>query len=217
MELMKRRNAGGRRAPRLAAAIAAAALLLSTFWGASAATLVGATHAGETPTRGGSRPGPLGFTPAVSATLGARPRAIQIGAIGVDAQVETVHFVDGVMQNPTGPWIVSWYQETAKLGSVGNIVLAGHLDYWDVGRAVFYDVGHLQKGDRISVRGSDKQTYAYEVDWTKLYDVVNAPIQEIVGPTPTESLTLITCGGPFDSQNGVYLQRTVVRAHRVAV
>ncbi len=97
------------------------------------------------------------------------------------------------------------------------MVLAGHLDYWDVGRAVFYDVGHLQKGDRIAVTGADKQTYAYEVDWTKLYDVVNAPIQEIVGPTPTESLTLITCSGPFDCQNGVYLQRTVVRTHRVAV
>lgn len=217
MELMNRRNAGGRRAPRLAAAFVAAGLLLSTFWGASAATPVGATRSGETATTGGSRPGPLGSAPAVSATLGARPRAIQIGALGVDAQVETVQIVDGVMQNPTGPWIVSWYQETAKLGSVGNIVLAGHLDYWDVGRAVFYDVGHLQKGDRIAVTGDDKQTYAYEVDWTKRYDVANVPIQEIVGPTPTESLTLITCGGPFDYQNGVYLQRTVVRAHRVAV
>jgi len=55
------------------------------------------------------------------------------------------------------------------------------------------------------------------VDWTKRYNVANAPIQEIVGPALTESLTLITRGGPFDDQNGVYLQRTVVRAHRVAV
>jgi len=79
---------------------------------------------------------------------------------GVVAQVETAHIVDGVMQNPTGPWIASWHQETAKLGLVGNIVLAGHLDYWDVGRAVFYDVGHLQKGDRISMTGAYIQTYA---------------------------------------------------------
>ena len=27
--------------------------------------------------------------------------------------------------------------------------------------------------------------------------------------------TIITCGGPFDYANGVYLERTVVRAHRV--
>lgn len=136
---------------------------------------------------------------------------------GVVAQVETAPIVDGVMQNPTGPWIVSWHRETAKLGLVGNIVLADHLDYWDVGQAVFYDVGHLQKRDRISVTGADNQTYAYEVDWTKRYNVVNTPIQEIVGPSLTKSLTLITRGGPFDDQNGVYLQRTVVRAHRVAV
>ncbi|GIW03884.1 MAG: hypothetical protein KatS3mg059_0504 [Thermomicrobiales bacterium] len=71
------------------------------------------------------------------------------------------------------------------------------------------------KGDRIEITGEDGQTYVYEVDWVRNYDNANAPIQEIVGPTDNESLTLITCGGPFDYVNGVYLQRTVVRAHRV--
>ncbi|MEZ4505001.1 MAG: hypothetical protein R2848_03815 [Thermomicrobiales bacterium] len=43
----------------------------------------------------------------------------------------------------------------------------------------------------------------------------NAPLDKIVGPTDNESLTIITCGGPFDYTNGVYLERTIVRAHRV--
>jgi hypothetical protein len=39
-------------------------------------------------------------------------------------------------------------------------------------------------------------------------------MDEITGPTDTQSLTLITCGGAFDYVNGEYLQRTVVRATR---
>ena len=119
------------------------------------------------------------------------------------------------MQDPTGPWVVSWYKETGKLGEIDNIVMAGHLDYWDVGPAVFYNIAQLAPKDPIDVTGDDGETYSYEVEYVKQYDAANAPIQEIIGPTDTEDLTLITCGGPFDYQNGVYLQRTVVRSHRI--
>ena len=49
----------------------------------------------------------------------------------------------------------------------------------------------------------------------KQFDADNAPLDEIVGPTGRDTLTLITCGGTFDFANGRYLQRTVVRADRV--
>lgn len=174
------------------------------------------TQVGEVPTTGALRPGPIGLLPPQPAqTRGPRPVSIAINKIGVNATIETIEIVDGVMQDPTGPWVVSWYKETARLGETGNIVMAGHLDYWDVGPAVFYNIAQLTKGDRIEITGEDGQTYVYEVDWVRNYDNANAPIQEIVGPTDNESLTLITCGGPFDYVNGVYLQRTVVRAHRV--
>jgi LPXTG-site transpeptidase (sortase) family protein len=204
------------RAGRSVAALVVVALFLGAGGAASAEAPPGSTDRGGLPTTGGARPGPLGSPPsATPGAIGVRPRAIRIATIGVDAQIETVRIVDGVMENPTGPWVVSWYRETATLGEVGNTVLAGHLDYWDVGPAVFHDVGRLRHGDRIAVTGDDGRVYTYEVDWVKRYDAASAPIQTIVGPTPTESLTLITCGGPFDAQQGVYLQRTVVRAHRV--
>jgi len=173
------------------------------------------TKTGEMPTTGGLRPGPIGLNPAPVLAAGVKPVAIKIQKAGVDAEVESIEIVDGKMQDPTGPWVVSWYKETAKLGEQGNAVMAGHLDYWDVGPAVFYSVGSLQTDDQIQVTGEDGQVYTYAVEWVKNYDSENAPISEIVGPTDDESLTLITCGGPFDYQNGVYLQRTVVRAHRV--
>lgn len=172
---------------------------------------------GEVPTTGGLRPGPAGALPSTAApkATGVVPVAIQIPNAAVDAQVETNEIVDGVMQDPTGPWVISWYKESPKLGQKGNILMAGHLDYWDVGPAVLYNINNLNQGDQISITGEDGQIYTYEVDWRENFATANAPLDKIVGPTDNESLTLITCGGPFDYANGVYLERTVVRAHRI--
>lgn len=195
------------------------ALLLVSMMGAAALaqdSTIQSTKQGETPTSGGARPGPATAVAATPVPIkGAVPVSISIPNAQVDAAVEQREIVNGVMQDPTGPWVVSWYKETPKLGADGNTVMAGHLDYWDVGPAVFYNVGALKKGDLIKINGDDGKIYTYKVDWVKQYDANNAPIQEIVGPTPKRALTLITCGGPFDYQNGVYLQRTIVRANYV--
>ncbi len=179
----------------------------------------------EVPTTGSSRPGPMSMTggPTSAASQatkkGVPPVAIQIDKAAVDAPVEKIDIVDGVMQNPTGPWVVSWYQELPGLGSGSNVVMAGHVDYWDVGPAVFANLGSLAAGDVIRVAGEDNKTYSYKVDYLKTYDLANLTektIQtEIVGPTKSESLTLITCGGEFDYAAGEYLSRMVVRATMV--
>lgn len=198
-----------------ATALSAASLMLPRIAVAQDNQII-STQRGDVPTTGGLRPGPMGAEPPQSVTpRGVEPVAIRIPDASVQASVEQIEIVDGVMQDPTGPWVVSWYKETAGLGEVGNVVMSGHLDYWDVGPAVFYYVGQLVEGSVIEVTGADEHVYEYEVEYVVNYDADNAPIQDIVGKTPNESLTLITCGGPFDYTNGVYLQRTVVRSHRV--
>jgi LPXTG-site transpeptidase (sortase) family protein len=204
-----------RSANRLGIAFVALMIFVGMAATAVAQDQIVSTKLGEMPSVGGQRPGPIGLEPDPAEVEGALPVAISIEKIAVTAQVETIEIVNGVMQDPTGPWVVSWYEETGTLGELNNIVMAGHLDYWDVGPAVFYDIKSLAKGDKIEVTGDDGQIYTYEVDWVQQYEAANAPIQDIIGPTDTEDLTLITCGGPFDYQNGVYLQRTVVRSHRV--
>jgi LPXTG-site transpeptidase (sortase) family protein len=202
---------------RLSAAAASVVIASGLTHLASAQEPIESTRLGEVPTTGGLRPGPSGYEPPLTTVPpGVGPVAIQIEKIALDAQVETIEIVDGVMQDPTGPWVVSWYKETAMLGELGNIVMAGHLDYWDVGPAVFYNITQLVKGDTVNVTGEDTKVYSYSVDWIRNYDTANAPIQEIVGPTEDENLTLITCGGPFDYEDGHYLQRTVVRLTRIA-
>ncbi len=106
-----------------------------------------ASPVGEVPIWGGTRAGPLGrVLPARTGSHRVRPSAIRIDAARVDAAVETVAIVDGVMQNPSGPWVVAWYQDSARLGGIGNTVMAGHVDDWAVGPAVFWSLKALTPG-----------------------------------------------------------------------
>lgn len=160
--------------------------------------------------------GPLGLNPTVpEADTAQLPVAIMIPDAAVDAEVEQNQIVDGLMLDPSGPWVVSWYEQTSRLGEQGNSVMAGHLDYWDVGPAVFYDLKSLDQDDEIHVTGATGDVFTFQVTWTRLYqleELNSQTISDIVGPTPAASLTLITCGGEFDEATGQYLSRYVVRA-----
>ena len=150
------------------------------------------------------------------ATTATIPVGIQVPKAQIDAQIEVLNIVNGTMENPTGPWVVSWYQQTAKLGEIGNVVLAGHVDYWNVGPSVFYHVGSLAEGDEITLTGADNSTFTYVVATNDTFGVevlTSGKLSEVVSPTPAPALTMITCGGEFDYVNGEYLSRTVVRAN----
>jgi LPXTG-site transpeptidase (sortase) family protein len=192
--------------------LVALALIVAMGATVSAQAPIESTKSGEMPTTGGLRPGPIGLNPIPVKPAGVAPLSIRIEKAGVDAEVEQIEIVDGKMQDPTGPWVVSWYKDLAKIGEFGNAVMAGHIDYWDVGPAVFYNLSSLQEGDRIVVTGEDQKVYTYEVEWVKNYDADNAPISEIVGDTGEESLTLITCGGPFLPEFRSYRDNVVVVA-----
>jgi hypothetical protein len=147
-----------------------------------------------------------------------RPTALVVTKAQIDAEVEVQQITDGVMQNPTGPWVVSWYEQTAELGEGSNVVMAGHVDYWEVGPAVFFNLRDLVEGDDVTVIGDDQEEFVYTVDWNDTFDLeelTSGKIAELVGPTEDPKLTLITCGGEFDYANGEYLSRMVVRASLV--
>lgn len=160
--------------------------------------------------------GPLGLNPISPGGYGSQlPVAILIPDAAVDAEVEQNRIVDGTMLDPSGPWVVSWYEGTGRLGEQGNSVMAGHLDYWGVGPAVFYDLESLDADDEIRVIGDTGEVFTFQVTWTRLYqleELNSQTISDIVGPTTVASLTLITCGGGFDEATGQYLSRYIVRA-----
>jgi sortase A len=136
-----------------------------------------------------------------------------IPRIGVDAPV-TVRGVDssGLMENPSGPEDVAWYDFTARPGQGGNAVFSGHLDYHDYGPAVFAHLGEVRAGDVVEVRLEDGTLRRYAVIASVLYPANSAPSREIVGPTGRDMVTLITCGGTWQGRSRGYSERLVVRA-----
>lgn len=169
---------------------------------------------GEVPTTGASRPGPNDLVRGRISPVQVEPIGLAAQKAGIDASIEALRVVDGAMPDPTGPWVVAWYENLGALGRAGNVVMAGHIDFWNVGPAVFYNLATLQPGDDIVVAGDNGKTYPFAVEWIRQYDSATMPLDEVFGPTAGQSLTLITCGGAFDYVNGQYLQRTVLRATR---
>jgi hypothetical protein len=171
----------------------------------------------EVPSTGGSRMGPVVQAssriaapepePEPEVVAGVAPIALQVDKFGIDAPIEIGTVVDGVMLDPSGPWVVSWYEPLGKIGEGGNVV----------GPAVFWNVRDLVPGDIVRLVGEDGQSYEYAVQWMQQYNVVTdltpQVIQnDIVGDTGEETLTLITCGGDFDPTTATYNQRWVLRA-----
>jgi len=213
-----------RRLPRRKWVLAAAALavvaglvgwVLAGNLGGSppAAELRAATPAPRATARPTTTAEPTG-TP--SPVVTAAPARLVIPKIGVDAPVTPKGLrPDRFMDTPNGPEDVAWYVFSARPGMSGNAVLSGHLDYHDYGAAVFWRLKELQQGDLVEVRLDDGSVLRYQVSLKLSYDARTAPVPEIIGPTGKEVVTLITCGGTFDSGSRNYSHRLVVRADRV--
>src|SRR5262249_59054021 len=141
-----------------------------------------------------------------------KPVSLRIASVGIDAKTETLEIVDGGLQDPTTADEVAWYKDTAKLGEAGNVVMAGHLNYWGIPEGVFFHLADVKKGDIVEVTGENGVVYRYKVQWVKQVDVAGADVAKLVGKTKKPSLTLITCGGQWDGSAQEYNQRTVLRA-----
>ena len=138
-----------------------------------------------------------------------------IPTIGVDAPV-VVLGIDGnnVMEAPSQAFDVAWYDFSARPGFGSNAVFSGHVDFRDVGPAVFWELRNLTAGDPVEVRLGDGTTYVYRVTALNTFPADGVPVAEIVGPSPAEVITLITCSGTFDPATRQYSDRLVVRAER---
>lgn len=144
-----------------------------------------------------------------------RPVTIQVPAIGVDAPIEVLTTVNNQMQDPTGPVAVAWYNDSARPGMAGNSVFAGHLDMAGVGPAVFARLKELDRGDLIVVTNAKGAVFRYRVVGARAFKATSDRWDVLTGPTDAETLTLITCAGPWDESTATYLNRLVVRAVRV--
>jgi LPXTG-site transpeptidase (sortase) family protein len=126
-----------------------------------------------------------------------------------------------VMESPDNKDDVAYYDFSGRPGfgctadgKCVNTVLAGHVDWYTGQVGVFWHMKDLSQGDEIELKLGDGTLYKYKVVANTIYKSEDAPIEQILGDTPQESVTLITCDGVFNKQLQEYNSRRIVRAIR---
>jgi LPXTG-site transpeptidase (sortase) family protein len=148
---------------------------------------------------------------------GAKLARLMIPSAKVNAPLQTKgRNSRGEMENPDGKDNVAWYDFTARPGFGSNAVFSGHVDWYTGEKGVFWGLRDLKVGDEIAIKLSDGMELKYKVVRNEVYKAEAAPVEEILGETAQEAITLITCDGVFNKRTQDYSDRRVVRAERIA-
>jgi sortase (surface protein transpeptidase) len=149
------------------------------------------------------------------------PITIDIPAIDVHSTVIALgRDAAGALAVPQpGPDLnkVAWYNGSVTPGQTGPSVLEGHIDSVE-GPSVFFRLGAVQIGDRITVDRADGTTATFTVNAVRSYAThADFPAQQVFGSDLSHpTLRLITCSN-FDSSTGHYEGNTVVYAHLTSI
>jgi Sortase domain len=169
------------------------------------------------------RVAPTGATApgAVSKIQGAGATLV-IPALQVHAPVVATGAVDGSMSIPPDVHIVGWYDgsdatggktisaPTPWPGQPGVSLLAGHINWVGQGPGALYYIGQLVVGDPVEVIGSNGVATHWRVSQPPITTPkADLPANLFVNTGPPK-LALVTCGGPFDSATGHYLDNVIV-------
>ncbi|MEM9037558.1 MAG: class F sortase [Actinomycetota bacterium] len=139
------------------------------------------------------------------------PVSVRIGNLEIDAPVVPVGVEpDGLMEIP-GASEVGWYRFGSTAGEAGSTVLAAHVDF-NGREGVFFELRDLEVGAIVEVELDDETTRRYEVIDSTTYLKEVLPLDDVFRRSGDEVLTLITCGGAFDSVERSYEDNVVVLA-----
>jgi hypothetical protein len=150
---------------------------------------------------------------------GAAPARIQIAGV-LDAPIdqEGIDMKLGDLAIPPDIHRVAWWQDSATPGAAdGTVLLAGHIDHAGEGPGAFYPLafstmgGPSVIGKIVTLTTRSGRRFRYRI--TTAFQIPKAQLPPSVydrlGP---RKLVMVTCGGPFDSQTGHYLNNVVVVA-----
>lgn len=153
-------------------------------------------------------------TPSPSAVTYPVPRRVRIPAIDVATRVVPVGIDENeALEVPEDVRLVGWYDLGVPPGADrGSAVLVAHRDSRTQGHGVFYDLGRLDVGDRVTVRNDAGEDLTYSVVSRESILKKRLPYEELFAVDGPPRLTLISCGGYYDPDNGGYQDNVVVTA-----
>jgi sortase (surface protein transpeptidase) len=140
------------------------------------------------------------------------PERIMIPVLNVNAPIVSVGLkADNSMEIP-GANEAGWYRLGAQPGDpTGSAVIAGHVDHAKL-PGVFLELRRLNVNDEVAITDTFGRLHGYRV--TERFQVNKGalPTSELFRRDGPPVLTLITCGGSFDSKNRSYDDNIVIRA-----
>jgi hypothetical protein len=142
------------------------------------------------------------------------PAKLRIPALQLDATVDAVGVEASTGDFAVPPSVdrVGWYRYGPGFtATTGSIVIAGHVDSADQGKGAFFGLGTLAEGDTVTLTG-DGRDRAFTVVARERYRKTKIPLDRYFARDGKPRLTLITCGGPFDTKTRHYRDNVVVTA-----
>ncbi|MFJ5832606.1 class F sortase [Streptomyces sp. NPDC093089] len=146
------------------------------------------------------------------------PVRVRVPAVRIDAPVTDVGLDgDGWIEAPPpeDDRVAGWFTGAVTPGERGTAVVVGHVDTPN-GRAVFYDLGAVAKGQRVEIARRDGRTAVFSVYGVEVVPKDAFPAARVYGDSGRPELRLITCGGAFTEESG-YTGNVVVSARLVEV
>ena len=148
--------------------------------------------------------------------VSSKPVTLDIPAIDVHSDLQYLGLDEqGALETPApGPRYddAAWYRHSPTPGSLGPAVLLGHVDSAANGPSVFFRLGELRRGDRVSVTRADGSVAIFIVDEVRRYSKNDFPTEIVYSDIDHAGLRILTCGGAFDDATGHYLDNIVVFA-----
>lgn len=164
-------------------------------------------------------------TPSASPTTkpplkASKPVSISIPAIGVKSEVLPIGKAkDGTLAVPQpGPDLnkAAWYKNSPTPGQPGPSIIEGHVDSQS-GPSVFFDLGKMRPGNKISVTREDGMVAVFTVNAVRDFQKSKFPTDLVYGSPDLSKpeLRLITCSD-FNQSIRHHTGNEVVFAHLTA-
>lgn len=149
---------------------------------------------------------------APEAVAAALPVALWVGGIEiVQAPVVQVGAEpNGEMEIPDAGE-VGWYKFGPAPGNEGSAVLAAHVAF-DGEDGIFRHLADVSPGSRVVIGYEDGSTADFEIVDLQQYGKAEVPFDRVFARQGEPILTLITCGGAFDTSNRSYADNIVAYA-----
>lgn len=146
----------------------------------------------------------IGTTAPVVAVGAAGPDG---GALDVPSRIDEVGWWDGIWESPEG--VIR--EKVARPGQPGVALLAGHIDSAVQGEGALYRLQQVKQGADVTVTDSRGRAAHWRVTRLQVVPKTALPAALFVNHGPPR-LAIVSCGGPFNSATGHYVDNVIAWA-----